>query len=172
VLVKKLQQLVSLLEDDFAQGGVRKRPVPVARLGLRGGSQAGVAVFAFHDCSCWEEFRNGITPFAARKAPGFDPRCGTRVECRLRTPTNHNTETFMRPALAATFTRRFALVALAAALVACASTPPDAASVIARAEAVMGGAGLKSIRYAGTGTGSTYGQALCGRVRRGQRSTW
>ena len=65
----------------------------------------------------------------------------------------------MRPALAATFTRRSALVALSAALVACASTPPDAASVIARAEAVMGGAGLKSIRYAGTGTGSTYGQA-------------
>lgn len=65
----------------------------------------------------------------------------------------------MRPALAATFTRRSALVALAAAVVACASTPPDAASVIARAEAAMGGAGLKSIRYAGTGTGSTYGQA-------------
>ncbi len=37
--------------------------------------------------------------------------------------------------------------------------PPDAAATIARAEAAMGGAELKTLRFAGTGTGSIFGQA-------------
>jgi len=37
--------------------------------------------------------------------------------------------------------------------------PPDAAAVIQRAETAMGAAGVKTLRYAGSGTGATFGQA-------------
>lgn len=37
--------------------------------------------------------------------------------------------------------------------------PPDPVAVIQRAETAMGGAALNTLRYAGTGTGSTFGQA-------------
>lgn len=47
----------------------------------------------------------------------------------------------------------------AALLAACASAPPSAADVIARASQAMGAAQLKSIRYAGEGEGFTFGQA-------------
>jgi glyoxylase-like metal-dependent hydrolase (beta-lactamase superfamily II) len=51
------------------------------------------------------------------------------------------------------------LAALAAALMtACASPPPSAADVIARAQQAMGGTALKSLRYAGEGEGFTFGQ--------------
>lgn len=65
----------------------------------------------------------------------------------------------MRPALLLA-----ALAALpAAALVAgCASSPmpPDAASLIAKAEAALGSANLKSLVVTGRGTGATFGQAF------------
>jgi glyoxylase-like metal-dependent hydrolase (beta-lactamase superfamily II) len=49
-------------------------------------------------------------------------------------------------------------VALSAA--GCASQPPTAADVLARASQAMGAAQLKSIRYAGDGEGFTFGQAF------------
>ncbi len=58
--------------------------------------------------------------------------------------------------------RRAVLCAATAGLVlaGCASTPAlDAPTVIARAEAASGGAGLKTLRFAGTGSGGTFGQA-------------
>ncbi len=56
--------------------------------------------------------------------------------------------------------RRLAIVASALALVACASAPPaDPAVVIARAQAAMGGTSLETLRFAGSGTGSIFGQA-------------
>jgi glyoxylase-like metal-dependent hydrolase (beta-lactamase superfamily II) len=55
--------------------------------------------------------------------------------------------------------RRFALIAGAALLAAaCASQPPSAADVIARASQAMGAAQLKSLRYVGEGEGFTFGQ--------------
>ncbi len=57
--------------------------------------------------------------------------------------------------------RYFALVGCAALLAAgCASQPPTAADVLARASQAMGAAQLKSIRYAGEGEGFTFGQAF------------
>jgi len=47
----------------------------------------------------------------------------------------------------------------AAALAGCASAPPSAADVLARASKAMGADMLKSIRYAGEGEGFTFGQA-------------
>ena len=63
--------------------------------------------------------------------------------------------------------RRHALSLAAAAiagstflLASCATQPPvDAGAAIARAEAAMGGVGLKTLRFAGTGSGGTFGQA-------------
>ncbi len=46
-------------------------------------------------------------------------------------------------------------------LAGCASmAPEDAATVLQRADQAMGGATLKTLRYAGTGTGATFGQAF------------
>ena len=57
--------------------------------------------------------------------------------------------------------RPLALVFCAALMAAgCASQPPTAADVLARASQAMGAAQLKSIRYAGDGEGFTFGQAF------------
>jgi len=50
---------------------------------------------------------------------------------------------------------------LAALLASCASVPTESAvSVLQRANAAMGGTSLRSISFAGTGTGATFGQAF------------
>jgi glyoxylase-like metal-dependent hydrolase (beta-lactamase superfamily II) len=63
--------------------------------------------------------------------------------------------------------RRHALLALVAAtsalwLASCATTPPplDAAAVISKANSAMGADGVQSLRFAASGTGTTYGQAF------------
>ncbi len=63
--------------------------------------------------------------------------------------------------------RRHTLLALAAAtstlwLASCATTPPplDAAAVISKANAAIGADATQSLRFAATGTGTTYGQAF------------
>jgi len=48
---------------------------------------------------------------------------------------------------------------VAGLLAACASAPPSAADVLARASLAMGASQLKSLRYAGEGDGQTFGQA-------------
>src|SRR5215203_4678911 len=55
---------------------------------------------------------------------------------------------------------RHALASLATAglLVACA-TRDNAAAVLTQADQAMGGTQLKTLRYAGSGTGATFGQA-------------
>jgi glyoxylase-like metal-dependent hydrolase (beta-lactamase superfamily II) len=56
--------------------------------------------------------------------------------------------------------RLFVWTATVAALVSCASTAPESAeSVLRRADSAMGGKDLKSISFAGSGTGATFGQA-------------
>ena len=45
-------------------------------------------------------------------------------------------------------------------LAGCATFGPDPVAVIQRSEAAMGGAGVQTLRYAGTGTGATFGQAF------------
>ena len=60
--------------------------------------------------------------------------------------------------------RALALAAIITAgtllLAGCATqTPVDASATIARAEAAMGGTGLKTLRFAGTGSGGIFGQA-------------
>lgn len=59
--------------------------------------------------------------------------------------------------------KRFRSVIVAAAtlgLVACATQPTeDAGATLQRAEQAMGGTALKTLRYAGSGTGATFGQA-------------
>ena len=63
---------------------------------------------------------------------------------------------FARPALIAS-----AVAASALTLVSCATMQTeDAQTTLARADRAMGGTGLKSIRYAGSGTGTTFGQAF------------
>lgn len=59
-------------------------------------------------------------------------------------------------------TRRLALLGAATLLIAgCATAPaPDAATVIRQSEAAMGGAGLRTIAFAGSGRGNTFGQAF------------
>lgn len=53
-----------------------------------------------------------------------------------------------------------ALAAALASVAGCAAPPAaDADSVIRRAEQAMGGQGLRTIRFSGTGTGATFGQA-------------
>ena len=52
----------------------------------------------------------------------------------------------------------FASLAAAGLLAACASTP-DPTAVLRQADQAMGGASLRTLRYAGSGTGATYGQA-------------
>jgi glyoxylase-like metal-dependent hydrolase (beta-lactamase superfamily II) len=55
---------------------------------------------------------------------------------------------------------RHALACLTAAgLLAACATRNDAAAVLAQAEQAMGGTQLKTLRYAGSGTGATFGQA-------------
>jgi glyoxylase-like metal-dependent hydrolase (beta-lactamase superfamily II) len=62
--------------------------------------------------------------------------------------------------------RRHTLLALAAAsallLASCATTPPplDATAVISKASAAMGADSMQSLRFAASGTGTTYGQAF------------
>ncbi len=64
----------------------------------------------------------------------------------------HPTPTLLR--------RWIVLGTLPALLAACAQmSAPDAASVIRQAEAAMGGAALRSIAYAGSGSGAVFGQA-------------
>jgi len=55
--------------------------------------------------------------------------------------------------------RVFLPLAMATLLAACASQTQDAAAVLRQADQAMGGAGLKTLRYAGSGTGATFGQA-------------
>jgi len=50
-------------------------------------------------------------------------------------------------------------VAVAAVVAACASTGEDATSTLSRSAQAMGSSGLKTLRYAGNGTGFTFGQA-------------
>lgn len=62
------------------------------------------------------------------------------------------------------FTRSTALrsclaIGVACWLAGCASRPDDAADVLARSAATMGGANAKSLRYVAEGTGYTFGQA-------------
>ena len=59
-------------------------------------------------------------------------------------------------------TRRLALLGAATLWIAgCATAPaPDAATVIRQSEAAMGGAGLRTIAFAGSGRGNTFGQAF------------
>ena len=63
---------------------------------------------------------------------------------------------FARPTLAAT-----AIAVTALALMSCATVPTeDAQTALNRADRAMGGTNVKSIRYAGAGTGATFGQAF------------
>jgi hypothetical protein len=56
--------------------------------------------------------------------------------------------------------RVFTLTGAAALLLAsCATTEQDAQPVLLRADLAMGGADLRTLRYAGSGTGATFGQA-------------
>ena len=56
--------------------------------------------------------------------------------------------------------RLFVWTAAAAVLASCASVAPESAeSVLRRADTAMGGKDLRSISYAGTGSGATFGQA-------------
>jgi hypothetical protein len=48
---------------------------------------------------------------------------------------------------------------LAVALVGCASTADDATATLSRSAQAMGSTGLKTLRYAGSGTGFSFGQA-------------
>ena len=53
-----------------------------------------------------------------------------------------------------------AVLALSLWMAGCASTPaPDAASVLRQAEQAMGGTGLKTLSFTGSGSGGTFGQA-------------
>ncbi|NML47968.1 MBL fold metallo-hydrolase [Ramlibacter sp. G-1-2-2] len=57
---------------------------------------------------------------------------------------------------------RHGFVSLAAAallLAGCAARSPNAGAILQQADATMGGAQLRTLRYAGSGTGATYGQA-------------
>ena len=64
----------------------------------------------------------------------------------------------MNPARRATF-RCLLAAGLAAIVAACASTGDDAAATLSRSAQAMGATGLKTLRYAGNGTGFTFGQA-------------
>jgi glyoxylase-like metal-dependent hydrolase (beta-lactamase superfamily II) len=55
--------------------------------------------------------------------------------------------------------RPLCVAALAAVLAACASPREDAAPTLSRSAQAMGAPALKTLRYAGTGTGYTFGQA-------------
>lgn len=57
--------------------------------------------------------------------------------------------------------RRRLIVSTAAALLlaSCAHVTQDGQAVLSRADQAMGGVGLNTLRYAGTGTGATFGQA-------------
>ena len=64
---------------------------------------------------------------------------------------HHLWTTFARPAL---------VVSMSALLASCANMPGESASAaLQRANTAMGGAALKSISFAGSGTGATFGQA-------------
>src|SRR3712207_5396633 len=57
-------------------------------------------------------------------------------------------------------TARLSGALLSATLLAsCATPPPDARSVLRQADAAMGASQLRSLAYAGTGTGTVFGQA-------------
>jgi len=55
--------------------------------------------------------------------------------------------------------RSLFLAGVAAVLAACASTGEDATPTLSRSAQAMGSSGLKTLRYAGNGTGFTFGQA-------------
>ncbi len=55
--------------------------------------------------------------------------------------------------------RNFILALSALLLASCATRGDDAQAVLMRADQAMGGAGLKTLRYAGSGTGAIFGQA-------------
>lgn len=58
------------------------------------------------------------------------------------------------------FFRSAILVTAMGALVSCATAPPESAeAALVRADAAMGGTALRSISFAGTGSGATFGQA-------------
>ena len=59
----------------------------------------------------------------------------------------------------------FALAATASLLVSCATPTRDAGPVLARAAQAMGTTQLNTLRYAGEGTGFTFGQAYTARRR-------
>ena len=66
----------------------------------------------------------------------------------------------MQHHLLATFSRPVLYITVAAALASCASMQGESAdAALQRANTAMGGAALKSISFAGSGTGSTFGQA-------------
>src|SRR3954467_13035294 len=58
-----------------------------------------------------------------------------------------------------TWIRRFSCIGLAGLVAACASTPESAGDLSARAAKAMGADRLTTLRYAGEGTGYTFGQA-------------
>ena len=58
-----------------------------------------------------------------------------------------------------TLYRRTLLLAIAATLGACATPPETANDVLARASTAMGAGNLKTLRYSGEGSGTTFGQA-------------
>jgi hypothetical protein len=55
--------------------------------------------------------------------------------------------------------RSLLVVAFAAVLAACATSSEDAQATLSRSAQAMGSSGLKTLRYAGAGTGYTFGQA-------------
>ena len=66
----------------------------------------------------------------------------------------------MQHHLLATFSRPVLYITVAAALASCASMQSESAdAALQRANTAMGGAALKSISFAGNGTGATFGQA-------------
>ncbi len=66
----------------------------------------------------------------------------------------------MQQHLWASFARPALVVSMSVLLAACANMPGESASTaLQRANTAMGGAALKSISFAGTGTGATFGQA-------------
>ena len=60
---------------------------------------------------------------------------------------------------AASWAARLAAVSLFVLSGCAAWAPPEPVAVIQRAESAMGGAGVKTLRFAGSGTGATFGQA-------------
>lgn len=76
-------------------------------------------------------------------------------------PFFHTEELPMHPIARMSLVRVALAAAAVAALASCASVPTESAStVLQRADVAMGGTALRSISYAGTGSGATFGQAF------------